>query len=400
MFGKEAVMNSIKLDIDFAALNKIQEMNLKAFKGIAPVAMKGISESLSQISKVSTDAFEMQKIVTGIPQVCEGLANCLPQINYSNIIESAKVITKSMPALSDTLDFDASTYLKAIPIEGIANSFKGIQDIFGNNIEAWVSMCQPIKGCNDFIYSEGFINGLKSVYESNRYNFDRFLFLNIADEIGFPLYLEMGTELQNRLVACYKENNNQCDKNKMTAIILDYYNDNYINVIMQRIKNANVFERERVELIEEGMIVYQLGFYGSTGALFSSQLSGMIKDVHKELNTFQRLTNRKKKELLDLFNQNCKTDSEKGMLLQILCSQHSGVMVWSKVANYFLNVTYSTKDQHNCEYPQRHMICHGIQTNYNKKETVLKLIICMDIISELAWSVKEMKEEEMVVAEV
>ena len=60
---------------------------------------------------------------------------------------------------------------------------------------------------------------------------------------------------------------------------------------------------------------------------------------------------------------------------------------------YFLGVAYSTKENDIDTQPNRNMICHGKQTNYNTKEMNLKLILCMDIIAELAWRVKKMQEE-------
>lgn len=81
------------------------------------------------------------------------------------------------------------------------------------------------------------------------------------------------------------------------------------------------------------------------------------------------------------------------MLLQIVNSQSQGFMIWYKVLRHFLNSVYSPKGHDMVLQPQRHMICHGKQTNYNTKEMNLKLILCMDIIAELAWRVKNMKEE-------
>ncbi len=146
-------MDKIKLDIDLGALKKIQKMNIQAFKGIAPVAIKDISESLLHISKFDTGVLEMQKRVVGMPQVYEGFANSLLQINYRNIIESAKIVTKSMLALSDTLDFNLSTYLKGIKTDCIIDSIKGIQDIFDNNIEKWRSMSESLNVWNEQIQS-------------------------------------------------------------------------------------------------------------------------------------------------------------------------------------------------------------------------------------------------------
>ena len=80
------------------------------------------------------------------------------------------------------------------------------------------------------------------------------------------------------------------------------------------------------------------------------------------------------------------------MLLQIVNSQSRGGMIWYKVLRHFLDIVYSSKGHKMAIQPQRHMICHGKQTNYNTKEMNMKLILCMDIIAELAWRVKQMKE--------
>lgn len=222
---------------------------------------------------------------------------------------------------------------------------------------------------------------------------EKCLFLKIADEMGFPLYLEVDSKLQDRLMASYIENGNQCNKKEMREIILDYYDDDYIDHILDGIRNVQIFNSERVVLIEEGVETYRLGKYGSSASLFAVQLSGMIRDVYEELSTFYRLSNKEKQELLISYNQNCTPDSEKGMLLQIVNSQSQGFMIWYKVLRHFLNIVYSPKGHDMVLQPQRHMICHGKQTNYNTKEMNLKLILCMDIIAELAWRVKNMKKE-------
>ena len=223
----------------------------------------------------------------------------------------------------------------------------------------------------------------------------KYLFLKIADEIGFPIYLEVDSDLQDRLIYLYGKNGNQCDKKEMREIILNYYNDEYIDCIVDGIKNAHVFKAERVILIEEGIETYRLGKYGSSASLFAVQLS-MISDVYLEMNLVHKFSQKEKQELIAKCNQNCKPDSEKGMLLQIVNYQPNSVFIWYKVLQYFLNIIYST-NENMIEYPQRHMICHGKQTNYNTKEMNLKLILCMDIISELAWRIHKMREESLIV---
>lgn len=230
-------------------------------------------------------------------------------------------------------------------------------------------------------------------FKQFRYLQEKYLFLKIADEIGFPIYMEVNSELQDRLICSYRKNGNQCNKKEMREIILNYCNDEYIEHILNGIRNVQVFNAERVVLIEEGMGAYQFGFYGSSASLFAAQLSGMISDVYKELSTFHRFSKKEKEELLIAFNQNCIPDSEKGMLLQIIDIQSQGFMIWYRVIQYFLNIVYLTTKNNIAAQPNRNLICHGKQTNYNTKEMNIKLILCMDIIAELAWRVKNMKEE-------
>ncbi len=95
----------------------------------------------------------MQKKVAGISYAFNDSYNSIPQINYSNIIKLAEVVTKSMSVLPDTLDFNLSTYLKGIKADGIIDSIKGVQDIFGNNIEKWRSMSESLKVWNEQMQS-------------------------------------------------------------------------------------------------------------------------------------------------------------------------------------------------------------------------------------------------------
>lgn len=221
------------------------------------------------------------------------------------------------------------------------------------------------------------------------------IFMEIADEIGYPIYMEIDTELEDKIICSYIRNNNQCNKREMQMIIWDYYKDEYIECILSSIKNVQVFNPDRVTLIEEGIRAYQLGLYGSSASLFAAQLSGMINDVYKEMNTFHRFSKKEKQEIINEFNQRCQPDSEKGILMQIICCQPYA-FVWVKVLQHFLTITYSSNE--NMEnHPQRHMICHGKQTNYNTKEMNLKLILCIDIILELAWRIRKMKEETLII---
>lgn len=159
-------------------------------------------------------------------------------------------------------------------------------------------------------------------------------------------------------------------------------------------KRVGTFKQDRMKLIEEGIELYQEKRYGGAGSIFAIQISGMIGDVFEEMISVHKYSRKQKKELIATFKQNCSPDSEKSELLQILDCQNGGAVLWYHVAEHFLNVVYSTKDTHVATCAERHPICHGNQLNYNTKEMNLQLIICMDIISELAWRIKDMKESD------
>lgn len=257
------------------------------------------------------------------------------------------------------------------------------------------SVCDALRSLSlDILQSQREV--MQTILDSS----DSFIFMRIANEIGFPIYLEIDSELKYRLVKSYRENGNQCNKKELQQIILDYYNDDYVDGVLNNIENFNIFRSDRVCLIREGIKVYQEGHYGASGSLFATQMSGMIQDIFDEMNTIYPYTQTEKKELMVTFNQHCKPDSEKGMLLQIICRQEGGILVWNRIAKYFLDVIYSSGEKYMENQPKRHMICHGIQTNYNTKEMNLKQIICLDILTELAWRVKQMKtDEEAIVVE-
>lgn len=88
-------------------------------------------------------------------------------------------------------------------------------------------------------------------FKQFRYLQEKYLFLKIADEIGFPIYMEVNSELQDRLICSYRKNGNQCNKKEMREIILNYCNDEYIEHILNGIRNVQVFNAERVVLIED-----------------------------------------------------------------------------------------------------------------------------------------------------
>lgn len=279
--------------------------------------------------------------------------------------------------------------------DGIASFAIGVYSQIGTSL---------LKSINEELkcFTQDLIQSQMEFVRSNQGIFEDVIFIKIANEISFPVYLEIGSELKPRLLESYRVNNNQCNVEEMQQIILDYYNDDYVEAILHSIENVNIFRNDRVCLIREGVEVYQEGHYGASGALFATQMSGMILDIHNELEKNYVYPDSEKRELLNAFHvgSNCKLNSEKAMLLQIIDRQENGILVWTRIAQYFVGVTYSSNDCNMSDHPMRHKICHGIQTNYNTKEMNLKQIICLDILAELAWRIKQMNaDEEAIVVE-
>lgn len=129
-----------------------------------------------------------------------------------------------------------------------------------------------------------------------------------------------------------------------------------------------------------------MDFMGRKFIICSTNERNDSRDIYNELSGIYKYARKEKNEIKSAFNlQFCRDDSEKVMFVEIVCKQDDGIILWYKVARYFLTYIYSSGEKYSEQYPKRHMICHGIQTNYATKEMCLKLIICLDILAELAW---------------
>ena len=317
------------------------------------------------------------------PPVCLGLNSTL-----ANLVPPSETINNITKCLKSSFNniygVNLSTAYLSNMGEMVSEFAQSIAKIQAINTSI---LSSAVKAISDMVSRQ------TNFVKNNRKFFDRMLFMSIADEIGFPVYMEVDTELQDRLLKSYRENGHQCNIEEMQQIIIDYYNDDYVDQILNGIKNVGIFNEQRVKIISEGIEVYQLGYYGTSASSFAAYISGMIRDIYKEICTMHKFTKEEKKEIIACFDRDFKPDSEKGMLLQIVCSQDGAPLFWYQVVSYFLDNLYASGEKGMDKLPKRHMICHGIQTNHNTREMNLILIMCMDILSELAWRVRRMKEE-------
>lgn len=326
-------------------------------------------------------AMQMQKM---IPQSAfrniqsEFTNSCVPKVQINTeITKCVNVYANLLQEMSTP--FVISNMMK----EMFAPVLERIEEINKTTFSAFQETFQRI-------YQESFL-----VSDKYREAIDRMLFLEIVEEIGYPIYLECDTELQSILIEAYRKNNYNCNMDEMKQIIMDYYNEDYIDNICHGFVNENILKKERASLLMEGIMAYQFGLYGAANSLFATQMSGVIRDIYDELSETHKYTKAEKNEIKNVYDLGkCRDDSEKVMLVEVISEQEGGFMIWHQIAKYFLKYVYSSGEKYMEEYPKRHMICHGIQTNYNTKEMSLKLILCIDILVELALRIEKMKEND------
>jgi len=337
------------------------------------IIVKGETVMNDMISQSQTIATQIQNMIPAstFKNVQSAIGNmCVPKVKINTaLIEYTKSFERITPP----------TVVYSIVPNMMNNMLISVHEKL-NELHKTVSSCiQKMAQINfQFLLSDGFIEMQ-----------DRMLFFKIAEEIGFPVYLECDTELQEYLIESYRENNNNCNIREMQQIVMNYYNEEYVDNILNGFVNENIFKKKRTTLLAEWIEVYHHHFYGAANALFITQMSGVIRDIYDELSENHKFTKKEKDKIKTVFKlEYCKDNSEKVMLAEVISEQKGSIMVWCHVIKYFLDYIYKSGERNMNEYPKRHMICHGIQTNFNTKEMSLKIILCLDILAELALRAK------------
>lgn len=215
----------------------------------------------------------------------------------------------------------------------------------------------------------------------------RWRFVRIASEINFPIYFEIDTELQDKILEIcdqYLEETQEYPIKEIKQCIFDYYNHDMLNMILNTWLEQGWIDSERKEALREAVEVYEERRYYSTGSILMCQLGGLITELYEATNTRMMMPLEEKKEILSLYHVK-KFDSEKAKIVQMMSMQSEGIYLWYNSAEYFMNYTYSSSEDMLVfdRNPGRHKICHGVQTNYGQKEIALKAIIVVDIVCQL-----------------
>lgn len=216
---------------------------------------------------------------------------------------------------------------------------------------------------------------------------NRFRFMKIISQVNYPIYFEIDTELQKRVLNIYDSYIGELEEDifyEIEKCIINYYNHDMLDQILSSWVNQSWIKEERKEALREAIEVYEEGRYYSTGSILMCQLGGLITELYDITNTKMIMSSEEKKELLSLYHIT-KINSEKSKIIQMMSMQSSGMYLWYNSAKYFTEYTYSSSEDATTfeKDPGRNKICHGVQTNYGRKEMALKAILVTDIVVQL-----------------
>ena len=215
----------------------------------------------------------------------------------------------------------------------------------------------------------------------------RILFLKIAIKANYPIYFEIDTELQDRILNIYDEYHNEPQEIILQEIehcVTEYFNHEILNEILDNWIDQSWIDLKRREALKEAIEVYEEGRYYSTGSILMCQLGGLITELYDITNTKEVLPIKERKEILSYYHIN-KNYSEKAKIAQMMSMQSGGAALWHSSANYLMNYTYSSSEDSATfeKDPGRNKICHGEQTNYGNQVMALKAILVTDIVIQL-----------------
>lgn len=298
----------------------------------------------------------------------------ITQIEESSAFSIAtQTVSKNMKFLGTSLIASDLNTIK-MPISIISSAYR-TEDIFnwGTTIGAFLD---PIQ-----------INTPEIICPKiNVENRDRWKFISIASDISFPIYFEIDTELQNKILKIADSYTKYTEKYQemIEHCIIEYYSHDILMSILNVWIAQSWINQEQKAAFKEAIEDYEEEKYFGTVAILMCQLGGLINRLYDATNSTKAMTDSEKKEIISSYNVR-KIDSEKSKILQMMSLQANGIFLWYRSADYFMKCVYSNSDNETYlkDNPNRHKICHGVQTNYGTQKHALKAILVTDIVFQL-----------------
>lgn len=209
-------------------------------------------------------------------------------------------------------------------------------------------------------------------------------YIRIMAELGWPAYNDGDFDFHKHIVDLFKTGQHE----KIETAIYDHYDKEYIEKLQDYIEEAPLVNNKRIPILKEAFTLYNLEYYYGSAALLTSQIAGIAKDIEQELLEHDICFDPYNDKLLESRYKVSKT-SEKAGIIRILLEgskYNDEEREYLFSIGYFRSKVFSNKligdDQ--LHHINRNMFFHGEQLTFGSKEQVLKLILCIDMLYNVA----------------
>lgn len=306
--------------------------------------------------------------------------------SVSNIVIPDYSVTKSSDMISETTK--ALTDLAVMSSKSSMGVLTETMHMLGNMAPPSLEIVQQVADLTKNIVLES-LDKLKfempKIPTVSPETLDRWEFMDIVSECKLPVFFETDTELQDQILEICKYAGDKYPRQEVEECVINYYDDNRIETILNNWNSQEWIELERKEGFSEALQGYKLQRYWSTTCILMTQIGGVIKRLYDVTNMNCLIPKSEKKELLDLYRIR-KDNSEKAKGIIMICMQEHGIYGWDRFAEYFVNVVYSNKEDLTdfVFNPERNKTCHGDQLNAGQQLVALKYILILNMIIQMS----------------
>lgn len=215
-------------------------------------------------------------------------------------------------------------------------------------------------------------------------------FLLVMAELEWPVFLEGDTSFHSEIVSLMESE----DAEGIINAIYHYYDDPlFLKWVEDRLEESIVVRTERLRMIKEAFLLYQLEYYYGATAILIPQIEGLLTDIDNYISCSSRGYRNKNIDLITKRYKVSKTN-EKGKAIKILLEtkdingndrEYDYLMGYLRIKFLSNNLSEEELSIH----PNRHAFCHGEQCNYGTKEHALKTILCLDALEYVASVIAE-----------
>lgn len=217
-------------------------------------------------------------------------------------------------------------------------------------------------------------------------------YIRIVAELEWPAFLDGDYDFHEQIVELYRKGYHD----EIKAAIYDHYDAVYVKDLQDRLEESSVIKKERIPILKEAFLLYNLGYFYGSVTLMMSQITGLVKDVEEHLKQ-RGISYKPQNEQLLSTRYHVSKSSEKGKTIVTLLegkdrNDEQGEYLY--LIGYFRSKVFSNKLEANAlmSHANRHMIFHGEQLTFGSKEQALKLILCIDSLCWIAEVLCEIAE--------